>query len=32
MRTIIEEQMKIGESDISQIQFDLQSWDESQTC
>ena len=28
MRTVIEEQMKIGESDISQIQFDLQSRDE----
>jgi len=28
MRTNIEEQMKIGESDISQIQFDLQSRDE----
>lgn len=28
MRTVIEEQMKIGESDISEIQFDLQSRDE----
>ena len=28
MRTVIEEQMKIGECDISQIQFDLQSRDE----
>ena len=28
MRTVIEEQMKIGEIDISQIQFDLQSRDE----
>ena len=28
MRTIIEEQMRIGESDISRIQFDLQSRDE----
>lgn len=28
MRTVIEEQMKIGETDISQIQFDLQSRDE----
>lgn len=28
MRTVIEEQMKIGEVDISQIQFDLQSRDE----
>lgn len=28
MRTVIEEQMKIGETDISRIQFDLQSRDE----
>lgn len=28
MRTVIEQQMKIGESDISEIQFDLQSRDE----